>query len=218
MLSLCFDMEKEIVLRVEKAGLTLGRKCLFDGFSLQVHRGEMVCITGESGCGKTSLLRAVLGFQPLSAGEIVVNGISLNESAVNELRRLVAYVPQELYLPCECVSEMVMLLFELKANKKTPFSYDTLMEWWNILGLDPELYRRKVNRISGGQRQRIILSVSAMLNKELYLVDEPTSALDPESVKRVQELFRRLTSQGAAVLAVSHDKGFMSVCDRVVNL
>lgn len=211
-------MEKEFVLRVEKIGLTLGRKCMFDCFSLQVRRGEMVCITGESGCGKTSLLRAVLGFQSLSAGEVFVNGISLNESTVNELRRMVAYVPQELYLPCEYVSEMVMLLFELKANKKASFSYDTLMEWWNILGLEPELYRRKVNRISGGQRQRIMLSVSAMLNKELYLVDEPTSALDPESAKRVQELFKRLTSKGAAVLAVSHDREFMSGCDRVVNL
>ena len=57
-------------------------------------------------------------------GEVFVNGISLNESTVNELRRMVAYVPQELYLPCEYVSEMVMLLFELKANKKASFLAD----------------------------------------------------------------------------------------------
>lgn len=178
----------------------------------------MVCLTGESGCGKTSLLRAVLGFLPLAEGRVRFCGETLDVHSVDRLRRLVSYIPQELYIPEEWVRDMIRVPFGLKANKDVKLSEKALLETWNLLGLEEELLRRKVVQLSGGQRQRVVLSMSALLGKKILLADEPTSALDGESVARVSMLFRRMAEQGTAVLAVSHNKEFMAACDRVLPL
>lgn len=94
---------------------------LFRDFSLEVRAGEWVCVTGESGCGKTSLLRAVLGFLPLEAGRVSVGGEELTEHTVERIRKRTAYVPQELFLPAESVDEMLHLPFHLKANRRRLF-------------------------------------------------------------------------------------------------
>lgn len=211
-------MDRKTMLQVERATLRLGGIELLAGFDMQVAAGEMVCLTGESGCGKTSLLRAVLGFVPLDGGQIQVDGLKLSAATADDIRRRVAYVPQELSLPCERVSEMVRLPFELKANRGAAFSHERLLDTWRLLGLEPDLLHRKTNKISGGQRQRILLSTSVLLGKKLLLADEPTSALDAESVQRVSELLHRTCSAGTAVVVVSHDTRLISACHRVVCL
>ena len=86
------------------------------------------------------------------------------------------------------------------------------------MGLEHELYTKRVNEVSGGQRQRIMLAVAAMLNKPLIIIDEPTSALDADSTGRVLSFFRRQAEKGTAVLAVSHDKDFASGCHYLIEL
>ena len=206
------------MLKIESAALRLGGRLLFRDFSLEVRAGEWVCVTGESGCGKTSLLRAVLGFLPLEAGRVSVGGEELTEHTVERIRKRTAYVPQELFLPAESVDEMLHLPFHLKANRGGDFSEEKLFRFWTLLGLERDLLHRKVVQLSGGQRQRIILSMAATLGKRLLLADEPTSALDEDSVGRVSALFRRLTAGGTAVLSVSHNRAFLEACDRVVKL
>ena len=86
------------------------------------------------------------------------------------------------------------------------------------LGLEHELYFKRVNEVSGGQRQRIMLAVAALLNKPLIVIDEPTSALDTGSTDKVLAFFRRQAEKGAAVFAVSHDKDFASGCHYLIEL
>ena len=186
------------MLKIESAALRLGGRLLFRDFSLEVRAGEWVCVTGESGCGKTSLLRAALGFLPLEAGRVSVGGEELTEHTVERIRKRTAYVPQELFLPAESVDDMLHLPFHLKANRGGDFSEEKLFRFWTLLGLERDLLHRKVVQLSGGQRQRIILSMAAMLGKRLLLADEPTSALDEDSVGRVSALFRRLTAERVA--------------------
>jgi ABC-type multidrug transport system ATPase subunit len=188
------------------------------GYSLHVARGESVCLMGGSGCGKTSLLRAVLGFVPLREGHIEVDGQTLTVHTVEAIRRKVAWIPQELALPVEWVSQMVRMPFELRVNHSVGFDRTRLMACWDELGLAPELYDKRVSEISGGQRQRIMLAAMALLRKPLLLVDEPTSALDAESVGRVSAFFQRLCREGATILAVSHDRRFAEGCHRIVEL
>lgn len=213
-----FSTKTSGMLKIEHASLRLGSRLLFRDFTLEAKSGELVCVTGESGCGKTSLLRAVLGFLPLEEGSVSIGGERLDVHTVDRLRRQVSYVPQELYIPEEWVRDMLRVPFDLKANRGTVFDEAALMAVWDVLGLERELLRRKVMQLSGGQRQRIVLSMSALLGKRLLIVDEPTSALDGESVVRVSALFRRMADEGTAVLAVSHNKEFMAACDRVVQL
>lgn len=211
-------MDRKAILQVKQATLRFGEQTLLTDFDMQVEAGEMVCLTGKSGCGKTSLLRAVLGFVPLAGGQIRVDGTALSADTADDIRRKVAYVPQELALPCEWVSEMVSLPFELKANRGAVFSHERLLETWRQLGLEADLFHRKVSKISGGQRQRILLSMSVLLGKKLLLADEPTSALDGESVNRVAEVLRSAALSGTAVVVVSHDARMAAACHRVVRL
>lgn len=206
------------MLRIEHATLNLGGKTLFRDFDLHVDAGELVCLTGESGCGKTSLLKAVMGFVALNEGSVTVNGWRLGLKTVAQIRQFTAYVPQELSLPHETVEEMVRMPFDLKANKHIAFSKKRLWHYWDMLGLSHDLYESKTSYLSGGQRQRILLSVGALLGRKLIMADEPTSALDTDSMKRVIAFFRELVAEGAAVLTVSHDRDFMAGCDRVVRL
>ena len=200
--------------QIEDARIAYGDEILFSKFNLQLKRGEIASISGSSGCGKTSLLNAILGFTPLKEGRITVNNIILDKNSIDLIRKQIAWIPQELALPLEWVRDMIQLPFGLKANRTTPFSETQLFNCFEELGLEGELYYKRVNEISGGQRQRMMIAVASMINKPLIIVDEPTSALDSGSTERVLAFLRYQTRKGTAVLAVSHDKDFAEGCDR----
>ena len=206
------------MLHINNACIAFGTEVLFSGFEMKLEKGETACIVGQSGCGKTSLLNAVMGFVPLYEGTIKVGGTLLDKSTIDLVRRQIAWIPQELALPFEWVKEMVSLPFELKVNRSVPFSEERLFMCVDELGLEHELYFKRVNEVSGGQRQRIMLAVAALLNKPLIVIDEPTSALDTGSTDKVLAFFRRQAEKGAAVLAVSHDKDFASGCHYLIEL
>ena len=206
------------MLHINNACIAFGTEVLFSGFEMKLEKGETACIVGQSGCGKTSLLNAVMGFVPLYEVTIKVGGTLLDKSTIDLVRRQIAWIPQELALPFEWVKEMVSLPFELKVNRSVPFSEERLFMCFDELGLEHELYFKRVNEVSGGQRQRIMLAVAALLNKPLIVIDEPTSALDTGSTDKVLAFFRRQAEKGAAVLAVSHDKDFASGCHYLIEL
>ncbi len=179
------------MLHIENICIAFGTEVLVSGFNMKLERGETACIVGQSGCGKTSLLNAIMGFVPLKEGIIRIGGMVLDKSTIDTVRRQIAWIPQELALPFEWVKEMVVLPFGLKVNRSVPFSEERLFACFDELGLEHELYTKRVNEVSGGQRQRIMLAVAAMLNKPLIIIDEPTSALDADSTGRVLSFFRR---------------------------
>lgn len=206
------------MLHIDNASIAYGSQKLFSHFNLRLHPGEIASISGPSGCGKTSLLNAVLGFIPLQEGHITVNGIRSSQTTVDQIRRYTAWLPQELALPHEWVREMVQLPFDLKINRNVPFSKKRLFGYFQELGLEEDLYDKRVSQISGGQRQRIMIAVAVMLSKPLIVVDEPTSALDAGSAGRVLEFFKKQVANGTAVLAVSHDELFAEGCQQQIHM
>ncbi|MGN1229425.1 MAG: ATP-binding cassette domain-containing protein [Prevotella sp.] len=197
--------------------IKMGEQILLGGLSFSAEDGQVVCITGDSGCGKTSLLRAILGFVPLHEGHISIDGELLTPAAAGEFRKYMAYVPQDLSMPIDTVGEMVRMPFALKANLTTPFSKARLMEEWQKLDLTPELYDKKVSELSGGQRQRVIISTLGLLKKTIVLADEPTSALDAHTTALVLAYFKSLAAAGATVITVSHDPAFADACDKNIT-
>ena len=206
------------MLHINNACIAFGTEVLFSGFNMKLERGETACIVGQSGCGKTSLLNAVMGFVPLKEGSIQVGETLLDISTIDSVRRQIAWIPQELALPFEWVKEMVAIPFGLKVNRSVPFSEERLFTCFDELGLEEELYDKRVNEISGGQRQRIMIAVATLMQKPLLIVDEPTSALDSDSTDRVLAFFRKRMREGSAILAVSHDQGFAQGCNQMITL
>lgn len=206
------------MIQLDHVSLSFKDQHILKDFTEHIHPQELVGISGKSGCGKSSLLRAMLGFVPLSEGSIRIDGLTLEPSTIAEIRKKIAYLPQDLNFPMESVRDMVRIPFELHANRQLRFSEEELFDLWARLNLDRKLYDRKIHKISGGQRQRILLSVMAMLHKPLCLIDEPSSALDSDSSEKVLELLHRLREDGSTLVVVSHDQNFLAQCDRTIIL
>lgn len=206
------------MLEIKDASLKLGGKQLYTGLCLSVDKGEILCLSGNSGGGKTSLLRVMMGFQPLDDGFASIDGVAITPGSAEMFRKMMSYMPQDTTLPYEEVKDMVTMPFRLKVNKDVRFSKKLLMSEWDRLGLEHDLYDKKVAELSGGQRQRIMLSVAGLLGKEILLIDEPTSALDENSSAQVAVYLRRLASDGAIVIVVSHDRTIMDASNTVVEI
>ncbi len=206
------------LLTIRHLHLRLGGKQLLRGLDLSIGRGHVAGVSGESGCGKTSLLRAVLGFVPTQSGSISICGTELTPQTAPRLRRLTAYVPQELMPVAATGRDMVQLTHTLEANLQQA-SHEALDRQMEALGLEPSLLDLDTAKLSGGQRQRLLLAAALAMGKPLLLLDEPTSALDAESRERVAAAIASYCRQEErAAIIVSHDQALLQHCHSVVNL
>ena len=202
-------------------GTTNGTVTDMDGnFTLEVKKGECVAITGASGCGKTTLSKLLLGLYPLGEGDIRVNGMSMRESDLADLRRQIAYVPQEPYLFQGSIAENIRMgrpdatEKEIREAAMQAHAHDFIMEF-------PEGYDTTVgergNNLSGGQRQRIAIARAILKDTSIILLDEATSALDNESEQAVNEALRNLQGQ-KTILMIAHRPSTIELADRVCTM
>ena len=209
------------MLTLHSAALAFGDRTLFSNLDLTVGQGQLIGLSGESGCGKTSLLRAVLGFVPLTAGSIEVCGLPMDAHHIDAIRRQTAYVPQELQPLAEKGEDLIHLTHQLEHNRTAASAEraERLAKIMKALALDASLLQLAAPKLSGGQRQRLLLAAAFALQKPLLLLDEPSSALDEESTQRLGlALLRACHEEGRSALVVSHDPVLLAVCDKVIDL
>lgn len=197
-----------------------GEEDVLRNFTLEVKKGECVAITGASGCGKTTLSKLLLGLYPLGEGDICVNGMSMRESDLADLRRQIAYVPQEPYLFQGSIAENIRMgrpdatEKEIREAAMQAHAHDFIMEF-------PEGYDTTVgergNNLSGGQRQRIAIARAILKDTSIILLDEATSALDNESEQAVNEALRNLQGQ-KTILMIAHRPSTIELADRVCTM
>ncbi len=189
------------------------------GVSLQVRRGQVVCLIGPSGSGKSTLLRCTNGLETINSGEIRIDGepLSNQPAQVRRLRQRMG---------------MVFQSFELFPHKTA--LGNVMMGPMTVLGL-PEAQARaraeallvKVglqdkagnypSNLSGGQQQRVAIARALAMEPEVMLFDEPTSALDPETIGEVLNVMKRLAEEGMTMIVVTHEMSFARrVADEVV--
>ncbi len=194
------------ILRVEGAVVEFaspgGTVRALDGVSLTVTEGETVALVGESGCGKTTLARAVLGLQKLTRGKLTLQG----EPVLGTPRGLVEKVgmvwqdPYASLDPKWKVGRSAMEPMALVGKKGSP---DALFE---EVGLDPQLASRYPHQLSGGQRQRVAIGRALALKPPLVICDEPTAALDLSIRAQILNLLRRIQdTEKCSFLYISHD-------------
>lgn len=203
---------------VHDISIQFGEERVFDHLSCEVKRGGFACITGVSGCGKSSLLKALIGLVPISGGEIKIGEHELNEKTCNIVRRGMVYLPQELSFPSETINEFVTHIQKVGRVKDVHKSMDELYKNLNLLGLEKEILGKRMSEVSGGQRQRLMLATLALLDRELWLLDEPTAALDEASRDLVINFLRAKQQEGKTIVAVSHDACFASQCSTLIQL
>ncbi len=208
-----------MMIQVKDIHKKFGNNEVLKGTNIQVEEKEVVCIIGPSGSGKSTLLRCLNKLETPDEGQVVINGIHLNQKGtnINKVRTEVGMVFQHFNLfPQKKVIDNItlapILVRKDKKNKARDAAYDLL----DKVGLKDkaEFYP---DSLSGGQKQRVAIARALAMNPKIMLFDEPTSALDPELVKDVLDVMKELANDGMTMVVVTHEMGFArEVADRVV--
>jgi osmoprotectant transport system ATP-binding protein len=177
-----------------------------DHLSLTVPAGEICVLVGPSGGGKTTALKLVNRLIPLTSGDIRIDGTSINEQDVTQLRRAIGYVIQNVGLfPHQTVEANVGTIPRLYGRDRA-WIKQRAAELLELVGLDQSYAKRYPASLSGGQRQRVGLARALAANPPLLLMDEPFSAIDPIVRARLQDEFLRLQDEvRKTVVFVTHD-------------
>jgi ABC-type polar amino acid transport system ATPase subunit len=213
----------EPAVELRSVALDLGGHRVLDGISLSVAEGEKVALLGPSGAGKSSVLRCILGLEPVTSGQIRVFGIEVSQAkpqALRSARRRTASIFQQCNLfAMKTVLDNVVLGAVHVAGLPRAEARSVALRLLDRVGVGglAELYPFQ---LSGGEQQRVAIARALATGPRLLLLDEPTSALDPEHVKGLLALIEELVADsGLSVVCVTHEVGFARrLADRVVFL
>ena len=205
---------------IEIKGLrkAFGADEVLKGIDLSIAEKEVVVIIGPSGSGKSTLLRCMNHLEEPTAGEVVVDGITLSSEAnINKVREEVGMVFQRFNLfPHMTVLENIMLAPMKVKHVARDVAEKTARELLMRVGL-AEKADAYPDNLSGGQQQRVAIARALAMHPKVMLFDEPTSALDPEMVGEVLDVMRALAREGMTMVIVTHEMGFArEVGDRLL--
>ena len=196
-----------------------GEPILHD-ITLSVKRGETTALVGTSGAGKTTLADLIPRFYDATRGQILVDGINLNELKINSLRQRMAIVSQDTFIFNTTVGKNILYGVEnaSQADMIEAAKAANALEFIENLpdGFDTQLGERGI-RLSGGQRQRIAIARALLQDPEILILDEATSALDSVTERLIQESLEKL-SKGRTVIAIAHRLSTIANADKVVVL
>jgi len=206
------------LIRMRDVHKTFGALTILNGISLDVMKGEVICIIGPSGAGKSTLLRCINALVPIDRGSILVAGQEVHDAKLDKLalRRKVGMVFQQYNLfPHRTALENIMMapIHVLKRDRaEVDARARALMRKVRLDGKE-DFYP---GQLSGGQQQRVAIARSLAMQPEAMLFDEVTGALDPETVKEVLATIRELAEDGMTCVIVTHEMGFArEVADQI---
>ena len=195
---------------IKEVHKSFGNLEVLKGVSMDVMKGEVICIIGPSGSGKSTLIRCINALNDIQKGSILVEGLEVNTPNLDklELRKKVGMVFQQYNLfPHKTALENVMMapLQVLKQDKaEVEKRAYALLKKVRLEGKE----HGYPGELSGGQQQRIAIARSLAMNPDIMLFDEVTAALDPETVKEVLVTIKDLAEEGMTCILVTHEMGF----------
>ena len=183
------------------------------------NRGEVVCVIGSSGSGKSTMLRCINGLETKTAGKIIFDGkeVGSNSKELNKFRTKVGMVFQSFNLFNNMTVLQNCMAGTTKVLKMKKDEAEFLaIKYLRHVGMAPYINAHPA-QLSGGQKQRVAIARALTMQPEMLLFDEPTSALDPEMVGEVLNVMKELAKEGLTMMIVTHEMAFArDVSNRVI--
>jgi phospholipid/cholesterol/gamma-HCH transport system ATP-binding protein len=215
---------REILVKVENVSMQFGAIPVLRDISLEVPVGQTLVLLGESGCGKTVLMKTIIGLVRPTRGRVHFDGTdlaTLSERQLSQLRLRFGFVFQNAAL-FDSLTVGQNLAFPLRQHRRmNPDEIrELVLENLAAVGLPDNVISKKPAELSGGMRKRVGLARALILNPELVLYDEPTTGLDPIMTDVINELILRTRRRGMVTsIVVTHDMATArKVADRIVML
>ncbi|MFM0795042.1 amino acid ABC transporter ATP-binding protein [Streptococcus suis] len=206
------------MLELRKLSKRFEDKQIFSNYDLVIPEGKIVAIVGQSGGGKTTLLRMLAGLETIDSGTLMYNGQELPLEELGK-RHLLGFVFQDFQLfPHLSVLENLVLSPMKTQNMSRSEAEDKALKLLDTLGLANHATAYPFS-LSGGQKQRVALARAMMIDPEIIGYDEPTSALDPELRKEIEKLILENRATGITQIVVTHDMQFAeNIADEIIKI
>lgn len=213
--------DNQVIIQIKNISKKFGDLLVLDNISMDIEKGDCVCIVGPSGGGKSTFLRCINQLETVTDGNILIDGQDITDKNINinDIRKKIGMVFQHFNLFPHLTIKENLTLAPIKLLKMSKKDADekakTLLERVGLYD-KAETYPAM---LSGGQKQRVAIVRSLMMDPEVMLFDEPTSALDPEMVGEVLDVMKNLANAKMTMVVVTHEMGFArEVAKRVVFL
>lgn len=189
-------------------------KILFEDYNLEIADGEFIVFSGNSGCGKTTLLNMIGGLENPDKGSIMIDGVDISKkkNKKNYFTYKVGFLFQNFALLENKTVRQNLELIQKKA--RTEYSIAEVLE---EVGLS-EKEETKVYKLSGGEQQRVALARLMLKKCDIILADEPTGSLDADNADAVMDILHKMNNQGKTIIIVTHSEKIISSEKRVVKL
>ncbi len=224
MIEQLLDQEQEAIVDVDKLSVTFGSQEVLKDITLKIPPGQTLALLGESGCGKTVLMKSIIGLVKPTVGKIEFDGENINQLTARQLSRMrlrYGFIFQNAAL-FDSMTIGQNVAFPLRQHGR--FSDNQIREMvlsrLSEVGLPDSVVFKKPAELSGGMRKRVGLARALIMNPELIMYDEPTTGLDPIMSDVINELILRTRSRNPVTsIVVTHDMHTArKVADRVVML
>ena len=193
---------------------------IIEDYDLVMRRGDLHCLAGRSGSGKTSLLRVAAGLVPPTAGSVIWQGLEITGLADNVItrrrRRHVGYLDQRGNL-LPGLTALENVLVPAIPDRQTRHLARRARDLLNRLGVGNRATHYP-DRLSGGERQRVAFARALLLEPAVIMADEPTASLDRAAADSLIGILRDLSNEGIAVLVASHDQNLIDAADSRTTL
>ncbi|SJZ43368.1 polar amino acid transport system ATP-binding protein [Pilibacter termitis] len=207
------------MLEIKNLTKKFGERLIIDHLNLKIDDGDILTVVGESGGGKTTLLRILAGLETKTSGEILLDGNEIHPEVLDTKEQVMGVVFQDFQLfPHLSVLENITLA-PINVLKITRENANTeamgLLEQLGLSGKE----RLYPYQLSGGQKQRVALARALAMKPKILGYDEPTSALDPELRRQVEEMILELKTTGVTQIVVTHDLEFAEkISDKMLKV
>ncbi|MGG0175322.1 amino acid ABC transporter ATP-binding protein [Gottfriedia acidiceleris] len=199
------------MLKVNNLTKQFNKQTVLNEVSFEVNKGEIVTLLGQSGAGKTTILRCINGLESFDGGSIEIDGQMIkSKKDLLKVRKNVGLVFQNYNLfPHKTVIENIIEAPTLVLGMNKEEATKRAMVLLEQVGLSDKV-NSLPNELSGGQQQRVAIARACALQPKILCFDEPTSALDPELTNGIAEIMKKLANDGMSILVITHDMEFAS--------